>query len=98
VVYRITGPSILAARLLSAFLLYASALLMGLLAARLSGRSDIGLFILITALLTPWFFELSRVVLEVAVYPLILLLFLLNLRRLARATVWSWLNAGTIAA
>ena len=98
VIYRVTGPSILAARLLSAFLLYASALLMGWLAARLSGRSDIGLFILITALLTPWFFELSRVVLEVAVYPLILLLFLLNLRRVAQATVWSWLNAGTIAA
>lgn len=98
VVYRVTGPSIPAARLLSAFLLYASALLMGLLAARLSGRRDIGLIILITALLTPWFFELSRVVLEVAVYPLILLVFLLNLRRLAHATGWSWLNAGTIAA
>ncbi|MGI9068168.1 MAG: hypothetical protein ACR2HX_17420 [Pyrinomonadaceae bacterium] len=98
VVYRITGPSIPAARLLSALLLYASALLMGLLAARLSGRRDIGLIILITALLTPWFFELSRVVLEVAVYPLILLVFLLNLRRVAHATSWSWLNAGTIAA
>ncbi len=98
VVYRITGPSIPAARLFSAFLLYASALLMGLLAARLSGRRDIGLIILLTALLTPWLFELSRVVLEVAVYPLILLVFLLNLRRVADATSWSWLNAGTIAA
>jgi len=98
VVYRITGPSILAARLLSAFLLYTSALLLGLVAARLSGRRDIGLFILTTALLTPWFFELSRVVLEVAVFPFTLLLFLLNLRRVANATVWSWLNAGTIAA
>lgn len=97
-VYRITGPSILAARLLSAFLLYASALLMGWLAARLSGRRDIGLIILITALLTPWFFELSRVVLEVAVYPLLLLVFLLNLRRVAHAIRWSWLDAGTIAA
>ncbi|MFN2499239.1 MAG: hypothetical protein ABR557_09155 [Pyrinomonadaceae bacterium] len=98
IVYRITGPSIVAARVLSAFLLYASALLMGLLAARLSGRRNIGLLISITALLTPWFFELSRVVLEVAVYPLILLVFLLSLRRVAHATDWSWLNAGTIAA
>lgn len=98
VVYRITGPSIPAARLLSGFLVYASALLMGWLAACISGRRDVGLIILITALLTPWFFELSRVVLEVAVYPLLLLVFLLNLRRAANATGWSWLNAGTIAA
>ena len=91
--YRITGPSILTARLFSAFLLYLSALVMGLLAARLSGRREIGLFILVTALLTPWFFELSRSVLEVAVYPLLLSIFLLNLRRVADATNWSWFQA-----
>ncbi|HUS12623.1 MAG TPA: hypothetical protein VMZ30_19290 [Pyrinomonadaceae bacterium] len=96
--YRLTGPSILAARLLSAFLLYASALVMGLLAARLSRRREIGLFILITALLTPWFFELSRVVLEVALYPLLLSAFLLSLQRIAALTRWSWVQATSIAA
>ncbi|HEX3279823.1 MAG TPA: hypothetical protein VHR36_01215 [Pyrinomonadaceae bacterium] len=95
--YRVTGASILAARLFSAFLLYLSALVMGLLAARISGRREIGLFILVTALLTPWFFELSRVVLEVALYPLLLAVFLLNLRRVANATNWSWFEAGGIA-
>jgi 4-amino-4-deoxy-L-arabinose transferase-like glycosyltransferase len=96
-VFRITGPNILAARLLSAFLLYASALVLGLLAARLSGSRAVGLIVLITALMTPWFFELSRIVLEVALYPLILSVFLLNLRRLTRVKRWSWLDAGSIA-
>jgi 4-amino-4-deoxy-L-arabinose transferase-like glycosyltransferase len=96
-VYRITGPNILAARMLSAFLIYMSALVIGLLAWRLSGRREIGLIILITTLLTPWFFELSRVVLEVALYPLLLSVFLLLLRRIAQATDWSWLDAAGIA-
>ncbi|HEY6231547.1 MAG TPA: hypothetical protein VIW64_09785 [Pyrinomonadaceae bacterium] len=92
-VYRFTGPSPTAARLLSAFLLYLSALVLGLLALRLSKRRDVALLVLFTALLTPWFFELSRVVLEVAVYPLLLGLFLLSLQRAGKLSRWSWLDA-----
>jgi 4-amino-4-deoxy-L-arabinose transferase-like glycosyltransferase len=96
-VFRITGPHIIVARLLSALLLYLSALVLGLLALRLSGLREVGLIILITALLTPWFFGLSRVVLEVALYPLILSVFLLSLRRVTLVNRWSWLDAGSIA-
>jgi len=96
-VYRITGPSPTTARLLSALLLYLASLAIGLLAWRLSGRREVALIILLTALLTPCFFELSRVVLEVAVYPLIVALFLLNLHRVSKLSRWSWLDASVIA-
>jgi 4-amino-4-deoxy-L-arabinose transferase-like glycosyltransferase len=96
-VFRVTGPGILTARLLSAFLIYAASLMLGLLALRISGRRDVGLFVLISALLTPWFFELGHVVLEVALYPLVVTLFLLSVWRTANLNNWKWLNAGLIA-
>jgi 4-amino-4-deoxy-L-arabinose transferase-like glycosyltransferase len=96
-VFRVTGPGILAARTLSAFLICAAALMLGLLAMRISGRRDVGLIVVVTALLTPWFFELGHVVLEVALYPLVLALFLLSVWRTTRLNNWSWLNAGLIA-
>jgi 4-amino-4-deoxy-L-arabinose transferase-like glycosyltransferase len=96
-VFRITGPSMFVARMLSAFLIYAAALLLGLLAQRLTDRRDVGLFVLVTALLTPWLFELGHVVLEVALYPLVLTLFLLSLWRVTKQNNWSWLNAILIA-
>src|ERR1700730_8713918 len=49
-----------------------AALVLGLLGMRLSGRRDVGLMVTLTTLLTPWLFELSRVVMEVALYPLAL--------------------------
>jgi len=96
-VYRITGPSPTTARLLSALLLYLASLAIGLLALRLSGRREVAVIVLLTALLTPWLFELSRVVLELAVYPLIVALFLLNLHRVSKLSRWSWLDASVIA-
>jgi len=96
-IYRITGPSPTAARLLGAVLLYLASLAIGLLALRLSGRCDVALLVLLTALLTPWLFELSRVVLEVAVYPLLVAIFLLNLQRVSKLSRWSWLDASVIA-
>lgn len=96
-VYRITGPSPTAARLLSALLLYLTALAIALLALRLSGRYDVAFIVLLTTLLTPWLFELSRVVLEVAVYPLLIAVFLLHLQRVSKLSRWSWWDAWVIA-
>lgn len=96
-VFRVTGPSMLVARMLSAFLIYGAAILLGILAQCLTRRRDIGLFVLVTALLTPWFFELGHVVLEVALYPLVLTLFLLSLWRVRNLEHWSWVNASLIA-
>src|SRR6185436_8826039 len=44
------------------------------------------------ALLTPWLFEMSRVVLEVALYPLVVVLFLLCVHRASTKTRWQWIE------
>ncbi|HVF56284.1 MAG TPA: glycosyltransferase family 39 protein [Pyrinomonadaceae bacterium] len=93
-----TGPSILVARLLSVASGIAAAALLGTLGARLSGRREVGLLVAASALLTPWFFELSRVVLEVALYPAAVALFLLCLHRASLKANWSWREALCLAA
>jgi 4-amino-4-deoxy-L-arabinose transferase-like glycosyltransferase len=97
-VFRLTGPSIAAARYLSASLGVLAALALGLLGARASGRRSVGLLTVLTALLTPWLFELSRVCVEVAIYPLAVALFLLCLQRATRKPAWSWTDAACVAA
>jgi 4-amino-4-deoxy-L-arabinose transferase-like glycosyltransferase len=101
-IYRITGPSILAARLLSAVCGVLAALGLGLLAARISERSslkvasanraELSILVALMTLLTPWLFEMSRVVLEVALYPLIVVLFLLCAHRSSTKTRWHWVQ------
>src|ERR671920_1360266 len=82
-VFRATGPSVAAARYLSACLGVLAALALGLLGTRLTGSRAAGLLTFLSALLTPWLFGLSRVVVEVAAYPLAVALFLLATRRAA---------------
>ena len=96
--FRLTGPSIAVARLLSASLGVLAALGLGLLGARASGRRGVGLLVCVTALLTPWLFELSRVAVEVAMYPLALALFLLAARRASERDGWTWADAVALAA
>lgn len=96
-VYALLPPSILAARLLSATLGFAAALLLGLLAWRISGRRFIGASVALFALLTPWLFEISRLVFEVALYPLTLALFLLALYRAQGHKRWSWIDCSLLA-
>ena len=79
-VFRFTGPSVLVARLLSSILGLAAAVLFGILAARLAGRRSVGVIVFLAAALTPWLFEVSRLVFEVAFFPAILALFLLLLQ------------------
>ncbi|HEX8747758.1 MAG TPA: hypothetical protein VF717_11210 [Pyrinomonadaceae bacterium] len=95
-VYLFSPASILAARLLSASLGFAAALCLGLLAWRISGRRMIGVIVALIAMLTPWLFEVSRLVFEVALYPLALALCLLALYR-ARER-WSWADCALVAA
>jgi 4-amino-4-deoxy-L-arabinose transferase-like glycosyltransferase len=94
--FKLTGPSILTARLLGAIAGVVTALLLGLLAARISRRRDVGLLVAASALLTPWLFELSRVAFEVALYPLAVTLFLLSVRRASTRTKWTWLDVGAL--
>jgi len=87
-VFKVTGPSITVARLLSAALGLLTALLLGLLAWRLSGKIVVVVAIASSALFTPWFYENSRLVFEVALYPSLCVLFLLALRRASQKTNW----------
>ncbi|MET0626111.1 MAG: hypothetical protein ABW250_24465 [Pyrinomonadaceae bacterium] len=96
-VFRAAGPSAAAARYLSATLGVLAALALGLLGARLTGRSAAGLLTALTALLTPWLFELSRVVVEVAAYPLAVALLLLAAHRASRKEAWGFADAALVA-
>ncbi|HEV7798750.1 MAG TPA: glycosyltransferase family 39 protein [Pyrinomonadaceae bacterium] len=89
-VYRFTGPSVFAARMLSAVLGLMAAILLGVLAARLTRRRWAGLIVFLFALLTPWLFEISRLVFEVSIFPAVLSGFLLLLYEASRRERWSW--------
>lgn len=96
--FRITGPSVFVARLLSAVLGLSGAILLGLLAARLTRRRATGLIVFIAAGITPWLFEVSRLVFEVALFPALLALFLLCLHRASQQEEWSWRTAAALGA
>jgi hypothetical protein len=97
-VFRVTGPSQLAARLLSAALGALAALLLGLLTMGLARRAEAGAVVTCSALLTPWLYESSRLAFEVAAYPLACVLFLLALSRAASKESWGRVNAAATAA
>jgi 4-amino-4-deoxy-L-arabinose transferase-like glycosyltransferase len=97
-IFSLTGPSILAARLLSGALGVGAAVVLGLLAARVSKRRETAPLVALSALLTPWLFELSRVVVEVAMYPLAVALFLLCVHRAATRALWTWRDAACLTA
>lgn len=88
--FRFTGPSVFAARMLSAVVGLLAALLLGLLATRITQRRWVGLVVFLAVLLTPWMFEISRLVFEVSVFPALLSGFLLLLYEASRREVWSW--------
>ncbi len=97
-VFRVTGPGIGVARSLSAVAGLCTALLLGLLAFRISGKWVVAWIVVLSALLTPWLFELSRVVVEVSLYPLVVALFLLVARRSFERKRWNWTDVLTLAA
>jgi hypothetical protein len=93
----VTGPGVAAARYLSATLGVLAALALGLLGVRVTGSRAAGLLTFLAALLTPWLFELSRVVVEVAAYPLAVALFLLSTRRAAGKVAWGVADSACVA-
>jgi 4-amino-4-deoxy-L-arabinose transferase-like glycosyltransferase len=86
-VFRVTGPSTAAARTLSAVLGLAAVLVVYRLALAIARRRVIALAVTALAGLSPWLFEISRLVFEVALEPLLIALFLLTLYR-AQAGEW----------
>jgi hypothetical protein len=83
-VFRLTGPDQQVARGFSAVLVLTAVLLLGVLARRLSGSWLVATVIVVLAGLTPWLFELGRVAIEATTQPLLVVLLLLWLERVAR--------------
>jgi 4-amino-4-deoxy-L-arabinose transferase-like glycosyltransferase len=87
-VFRVTGPSAEVARGLSAVLVLAAILLLGLLAKTVTSENVIAVVVIALAGLTPWLFELGRVALEASTQPLILAAILFALHRTWRLQRW----------
>src|SRR6516225_7578838 len=62
IVFRFVHPSILVARTFASFWMFTTCLLLGVLAKRISSQRKIGIIVAGTALLTPWLFEIGRLV------------------------------------
>src|SRR5882672_2542384 len=92
------SPSIRLARVFGASWVFAACVLLGLLARQVSGQRRIGVIVGVTAIITPWLFEVSRLVMETYFYPMALVLFLFALFRAQRKESWSWTNVVMLAA
>ena len=87
-IFRVTGPSSAVARDLSAILGDLAAAAMGWLAWMLTRRRGVVAATFAMVVLTPALFEISRLVFEVALYPLVLALFLIAVLRASRRERW----------
>lgn len=96
-IFRFTGPSILVARLFSAAIVFIAAALLALLAWRITKSQSTAVLVLLAALLTPWLFELSRVVVEVALYPLLVAALLLVVHGASEKQNWTWIQCTGLA-
>lgn len=95
--FKFTGPSIVVARSFSAILGVTSILLIAWLAISISKRISVGLAVGLSAALTPWLYENSRLVFEVTLYPALVALFLIAVFRASRHERWSLLEIVSIA-
>jgi hypothetical protein len=91
-------PSILLARIFAAFWIFAACLLLGALARRISGQLKIGIIVTASALVMPWFFEVSRLLLEPHFVPMALVLFLLVVYNAQKKEKWNWRDVIMLAA
>ncbi len=81
-VFKIFGPSILAARALSIALGFLAAIVLSLLTRDTTARA----FTFFAAIATPWLFETSRLVFEVAAFPLAVAIALWCVQNVGRAS------------
>lgn len=82
---------------MSATLGFAAVLLLSLLAWRISNSRPVVLFVALTAFFTPWLYEISRLVFEVALFPLVLTIFLLFLHCAYAKEKWTLVNCFAVA-
>src|SRR2546430_374412 len=97
IVFRFLHPSILVARTFAAFWMFAACLLLGVLAKRISGKRSIGIIVAGTRLLTPWLFEIGRLVWDAHFSAFTVVLFLLAAYRIQSKERWSWRDIVVVA-
>lgn len=95
--YMFTAPSIISARIMAATVVFLSAILLGLTARRVSGRRSVGVIVGLTAMATPWLFEIGRLVLDNFVFIFSVVLFLLFLSKVYIEKVWKFSDSFLIA-
>src|SRR5215475_4138809 len=97
IVFRFLPPSILVARMFAAFWMFAACLLLGVLAKRISGQRKIGIIVAGTALLTPWLFEIGRLVWDAHFSAFTVVLFLVAAHNVTSNERWNWLDIALVA-
>jgi 4-amino-4-deoxy-L-arabinose transferase-like glycosyltransferase len=90
IAFRFLHPSIAVARTFAAFWMFAACLLLGVLAERISGQRKIGIVVAGTALLTPWLFEIGRLVWDAHFTAFTVVVFLLAAYRIQSKETWNW--------
>ena len=97
IVFRFLHPSILVARAFAAFWMFTACLLLGVLAKRISGQLKIGIIVAGSALLTPWFFEIGRLVWDAHFSAFTIVLFLVAAYRIQSKERWNWRDVVIVA-
>lgn len=101
IVFRFLHPSILVARTFAAFWMFAACLFLGVLATRISGRRNVGIVVAGSALVTPWLFEIGRLVWDAHFSAFTIVLFLVAAHRIQSKETWRWTDiimvAGSLA-
>ena len=97
IVFRFAHPSIVVARTFAAFWMFATCLLLGLLAKRISGQRRIGIIVTGSALLTPWLFEIGRLVWDAHFSAFTIVVFLLAAYRIQSKEKWNWQDVALVA-
>jgi hypothetical protein len=96
-VFAVTGPDIVAARLVGIAAGLLAAVLLGLLAVRITRRAELGLLVAGTAALTPALFEVGRLVQEPNLMPVLVAAFLVVLHGCPPDRRWSWPAVAALA-
>jgi hypothetical protein len=97
IVFWFIHPSVAVARAFAAFWMFAACLLLGVLAKRISGQRTIGIIVAGTALLTPWFFEIGRLVFDAHLTAFTVVVFLVATYGIQSKETWTWLDITMVA-
>jgi hypothetical protein len=97
IVFRCIPPSVAVARMSAAFWMFTACVLLGVLAKRISRDSKIGIIVAGSALLTPWFFEIGRLVFDAHLSVFTVVVFLLAAYRVQSKDMWDWRDIAIVA-